>query len=1586
VLMGLVFANASRADVLISELRGSGTAADDDYVELFNDGAAPVNVAGYSLDARAADGTAAGFVTLPARTIAPRGTLLVAAPGYSLGALASSDGSLVGELPHDGSIALFDSANALQDSVRFAAGSTFGEGGPLGTFAAGGQYAFVRRANRTGTGDGYGLPADSDDNHTDFALLVPEGGTSSAGSALPSVEGVPGPQDLSAPPLANAALQVGRLDPAVSVGSAPNRQVADPDDGGPLPQTLYLRRTVTNVSGAPLTRLQFRVSAITTARSDPQAGQAILRLDSSDNTTVAGRTMAPVALQRSLQTPLPSGGGLNAVAGVPSISPASPLAPGAAINVEFALRIAQAGAFQVVLNTEANGNRAPTDIALSADNVAENQPAGTAVGTFATSDPDAGDTHSYSLVVGAGDTDNAAFQIVGSTLQTNQSFDFEAKSSYTIRVRSTDNGAPVQSREEVFAISVTNVNDAPTDISLSNAGVNENEPAGTAVGVLAAADQDAGQSHAFALVAGAGDTDNGAFQIVGSTLQTNQSFDFEAKSSYTIRVRATDDGVPASSVEESLTITIADVNDPPNAVGDSSSTVGNTLLAFGGTASVPAGRAGQDVVSGDVVANDTDQDADTLSLDVAASSTTSANGGEVTWFADGSFRYAPPVGFTGEDTLTYSVTDGQVSRAGTVTITVINQVWYVHNAEPAGGDGRSNEPFDTLAEAEAASSTGDTVYVFDGDNTSVDLDTGYAMAANERLVGEHSGLSLDPDGGGPLGSATLHPGTPGAHPTLMASGEDVIVLATGSTIDGVNIDPGAGGGGIAGGAGTSGVTITDVNVFDSGTAGTQPGLELDGTTGTNRVSDLTVATTGATGVRLNNAGTVDFASAGTISITTAGARALDATATTNMGTSTFDAITVSGSGSGGVNMANTTGTTTFGDLSLITTSGSTAAFNLSNAGAVSVPSAGTANASATGGPAIDVTGTSGATLAFDDVSSSNSTTDGINLAGLGTGTFGATSGTIAGAAGIAFDLDGGSGTVSYGGALNNGAGQSVEITGRSGGAVTLSGPVADGADAGGGISLSANTGGFTTFSNASKTLNTGSSAAIAMASSDGHTLTVSGGGLDVDTTSGVGIGATNSGALSVTGTGNTITTSTGTALNVSNTDIGGGAAGTEFQSLASNGAASGIALNNTGSGARLHVTGSGGTCTSAATCTGGAIQNSTGAGVVMTSVGGGVDLTRMSVNSGGDDGIRATTVGSGLNVANSRVAGNGNAVSEHGLEYLNVTGSSTVSGSTITGSAENNARIENNVAGTNTLAVSGSTFSSNSTTIGSHGLELRGGSAATINANVTSSTFSANRDNAFQLATSAGSPTLNLHFNDNTVTGGNASMLSGQPGVVVAPSQGAQTKVEIDNNQVSGTIGRAIIVNPLPGSTSTAQFDATVTDNTVGNGTAFSGSAQGEGVIIRPAGDGDSRIAVRNNLIRNYAQIGLWVRAQEGSGGTGNADVTVTGNTLTAPSGSGFEGIFVSSGAASSDNIVLCADIGGAGALANTFDAAGTGGVDDLAFSKRFATDIRLPGFVTGGDLQAHIRSRNNGLPTVANYDLPLTGQAGACAGPTLPP
>ncbi len=95
---------------------------------------------------------------------------------------------------------------------------------------------------------------------------------------------------------------------------------------------------------------------------------------------------------------------------------------------------------------------------------------GTTVGTLSTADPDVGDTQSYSLVAGTGSTDNASFTITGTSLKTNAAFDFETKSSYSIRVRTTDAGAFF---EKVFTISVTNVNEAPVNTVPGAQTVNE---------------------------------------------------------------------------------------------------------------------------------------------------------------------------------------------------------------------------------------------------------------------------------------------------------------------------------------------------------------------------------------------------------------------------------------------------------------------------------------------------------------------------------------------------------------------------------------------------------------------------------------------------------------------------------------------------------------------------------------------------------------------------------------------------------------------------------------------------------------------------------------------------------------------------------------------------------------------------------------------------------------------------------------------------------------------------------------------------------------------------------------------------------
>lgn len=102
-------------------------------------------------------------------------------------------------------------------------------------------------------------------------------------------------------------------------------------------------------------------------------------------------------------------------------------------------------------------NTAPSNFDLDVKSVSENQPGGSKVGIFSVTDPDQGDTHSYTLVSGAGDEDNASFTIDKDTLRTNGVFDFEKKARYSVRVRVTDAGG--LSFEQVFMITVIDLDE-----------------------------------------------------------------------------------------------------------------------------------------------------------------------------------------------------------------------------------------------------------------------------------------------------------------------------------------------------------------------------------------------------------------------------------------------------------------------------------------------------------------------------------------------------------------------------------------------------------------------------------------------------------------------------------------------------------------------------------------------------------------------------------------------------------------------------------------------------------------------------------------------------------------------------------------------------------------------------------------------------------------------------------------------------------------------------------------------------------------------------------------------------------------------
>ncbi len=104
-------------------------------------------------------------------------------------------------------------------------------------------------------------------------------------------------------------------------------------------------------------------------------------------------------------------------------------------------------------------NTAPTDIALSSESFPENNSPGDTVSTLAATDADSIEEHTFTLVAGEGDTDNAGFQVSGNALAFRSVADYETRNSYSIRLRVAD--AVGATFEKSFALTVTDNNDAP---------------------------------------------------------------------------------------------------------------------------------------------------------------------------------------------------------------------------------------------------------------------------------------------------------------------------------------------------------------------------------------------------------------------------------------------------------------------------------------------------------------------------------------------------------------------------------------------------------------------------------------------------------------------------------------------------------------------------------------------------------------------------------------------------------------------------------------------------------------------------------------------------------------------------------------------------------------------------------------------------------------------------------------------------------------------------------------------------------------------------------------------------------------------
>ncbi len=194
--------------------------------------------------------------------------------------------------------------------------------------------------------------------------------------------------------------------------------------------------------------------------------------------------------------------------------------------------------------------QAPTDIALSNIDLAPNSASGTPVGSLTTSDPNGDNAHTYSLVSGAGSTNNALFTIAnGDELRASSTLGGFG-STYSVRIRTTDGDSLTY--EKAFTLTVEAAI-APTSISFPANTILQGTPPATDLANFSTEDPNGADSHTYQLVSGAGDTNNSLFSISGKTLTIAGTLP-GLGSTLSFRVRSTD--LSGLSIESAFPLTI----------------------------------------------------------------------------------------------------------------------------------------------------------------------------------------------------------------------------------------------------------------------------------------------------------------------------------------------------------------------------------------------------------------------------------------------------------------------------------------------------------------------------------------------------------------------------------------------------------------------------------------------------------------------------------------------------------------------------------------------------------------------------------------------------------------------------------------------------------------------------------------------------------------------------------------------------------------------------------------------------------------------------------------------------------------------
>lgn len=206
-------------------------------------------------------------------------------------------------------------------------------------------------------------------------------------------------------------------------------------------------------------------------------------------------------------------------------------------------------------------NDKPTNITLGGSvsvDVPENS-VGAIVGELETIDEDSHQNWTYRILNDFG----GLFKVNGKYIYVNKNshLNYEDNSRYIISVNSRDNGVPAYEIIRNFTIVVTNVNEAPTKIILSNDEIVENSSPGKVIANVTVEDPDnqlaAIQTHSCIVLA------QKKFRIESQRLISVVALDYERTQFVNVSIECYDSGTPSLKRKQRFTIKVKDINEAP---------------------------------------------------------------------------------------------------------------------------------------------------------------------------------------------------------------------------------------------------------------------------------------------------------------------------------------------------------------------------------------------------------------------------------------------------------------------------------------------------------------------------------------------------------------------------------------------------------------------------------------------------------------------------------------------------------------------------------------------------------------------------------------------------------------------------------------------------------------------------------------------------------------------------------------------------------------------------------------------------------------------------------------------------------------